>query len=489
MKIHLLLKNINHPKMKFSSLLQISILAFSLQLSAQEFSTVTGVPTERLMRHLGKGGKELLAILDQAEEAEAWKASQFDFKNPEGFVAMRKVEGEGRTLTPDQLKRLIMLLKSPSSYLNGDSKGTKQGIAVRIMAKDGSRLEGSWCLEKGNINFQVFDTSGKLKARIIKGGFRNDKKHPMRPFSREIVGGEPAPALQIKTLEQLAAEQAAAEAASMANLPVAKGAKVEVLADGFKFLEGPAAAPNGDLYFVDKNANKILHWQVETKEVRVVSAESKAANGMQIDAKGRLITCQGHTRSVVAFDPESGQVKATLSAKYEGKVFNNPNDLWIDPKGGVYFTDPAYKNIGKNELDTRQAYYISPDSKSVTRVTEGFNTPNGIVGTPDGKKLFITDRRLGRVWSYDVNADGTLANKKQHCKVGADGMTLDEKGNLYTTPQGKEIRVFDPEGKELGRIKLPGMPSNVCFAGKDRKTLFITTHKALCSIQMTVSGQ
>ena len=163
--------------------------------------------------------------------------------------------------------------------------------------------------------------------------------------------------------------------------------------------------------------------------------------------------------------------------------------LWIDPTGGIYFTDPAYKNIGKNELDTRQAYYISPDSKEITRVTQGFHTPNGIVGTSDGKTLLITDRRLGRVWSYDVEDNGTLSKKQLHCKVGADGMTLDENGNLYTTPKGKGIRVFDPAGKELGRIPLPGIPSNVCFAGTDRKSLFITTHKALCSIQMTVKGQ
>ena len=476
------------PTMKLS-LLPIVLLSFCYELSAEEYTAVTGVVTEQLVRYLGKGGKELLESLDKVEKAEAWKASSFDFKNPEGFVGMRKVEGKAHTLNDDQLKRLLVLLKSPSSYMNGDSKGTKEGVAVRMTTKEGSRVEGSWCLEKGNINFLVFDASGKLIERVIKGGFRNDRNHPMRPFSREILGGEPAPPLKIKSLDQLAAEKAAAEAKLIANLPIAKGAKVEVLAEGFQFLEGPACAPNGDLYFVDKNANKILHWQVEKKEVREVTSDSKAANGMQFDAEGRLIACQGHTRSVVAFDPQTGQVTASLTSKYEGKVFNNPNDLWIDPKGGIYFTDPAYKNIGNNELDTRQAYYISPDGKSVTRVTEGFHTPNGIVGTPDGKTLFITDRRLGRVYKYDINSDGTLSNKTQHCKVGADGMTLDEKGNLYTTPQGKEIKVFDPEGKELGSIKLPGMPSNVCFAGKDRKTLFITTHNALCSIQMTVSGQ
>ena len=134
-------------------------------------------------------------------------------------------------------------------------------------------------------------------------------------------------------------------------------------------------------------------------------------------------------------------------------------------------------------------YYITPGERKVIQVTTKFNTPNGIVGTPDGKTLYITDRRLGRVWKFAVKEDGTLANKTVFCKVGADGMTLDERGNLYTTPQAKALRVFAPDGTELPKIALPTPASNVCFAGKDGRTLFITSAKALYSLRMTVTGQ
>ena len=271
---------------------------------------------------------------------------------------------------------------------------------------------------------------------------------------------------------------------------VAHGAKLELLADGFKFLEGPAAAPNGDLYFVDLRANKILCWSGREREYTTLTTDSHATNGMQFDAKNRLIGCQGALRRIVAFDPQTTEVLEVLADNYEGRRFNNPNDLWIDPRGGIYFTDPAYsRKKSELEQDGRHVYYITPGEKKVVRVADDFNTPNGIVGTGDGKSLYITDRRLGRTYRYKIQPDGSLANKELFCKVGADGMTLDEQGNLYTTPQSKAIRVFDPTGKELPKISLPTPASNVCFAGNDGKTLFITSIKALYSIQMTVTGQ
>lgn len=271
---------------------------------------------------------------------------------------------------------------------------------------------------------------------------------------------------------------------------VAEGAKLEKLAEGFTFLEGPAAAPNGDLFFVDFRANKILRWDIEASEYSTLTENSHATNGMQFDTQNRLIGCQGGMRRIVAFDPKTADVVEVLADLYEGKRFNNPNDLWIDAKGGIYFTDPAYSRQ-KNELeqDGRHVYYITPNTREVRKVADDFNTPNGVVGTPDGKHLYITDRRLGRTYRYTIESDGSLSDKQLFCRVGSDGMTLDERGNLYTTPQGKAIRIFDPSGKELPSIPLPVPASNVCFAGKERKTLFITTMKALYSIPMTVAGQ
>ena len=283
---------------------------------------------------------------------------------------------------------------------------------------------------------------------------------------------------------------AASPALAGDNSLVVEGREVETLAEGFKFAEGPARAPNGDLYFADFRANKIHRWNIEDKTLSTITEDSHGVNGMQFDAKGRLLGCQGNKRRVVAMDAASGLVLEVLADNFGGKRFNNPNDLWIDPKGGIYFTDPAYsRNKSELELDGRHVYYIAPGDKQVVQVTTEFNTPNGIVGTPDGKTLYITDRRLNRTWRYAIQDDGTLADRTLFCKVGADGMTLDERGNLYTTPRTNAIRVFALSGKELPPIPLPTPASNVCFAGQDGKTLFITSIKALYSIQMNVSGQ
>ncbi|MCG8586934.1 MAG: SMP-30/gluconolactonase/LRE family protein, partial [Pirellulales bacterium] len=266
----------------------------------------------------------------------------------------------------------------------------------------------------------------------------------------------------------IVAQLASSERAAAADGLVADGAKIEVLADGFTFLEGPAAAPNGDLYFVDLRKNKILHWDGKAKKVITITEDSHGTNGMQFDRKGRLLGCQGGLRRVVAFEPKTAEVVEVLADKFDGKRFNNPNDLWIDPKGGVYFTDPAYSRKKADlELDGRHVYYITPGDKKILKVADDYNTPNGIVGTADGKQLYITDRRLGRTYRYTIQPDGTLADKQLFCKVGADGMTLDDQGNLYTTPRANKLRVFDPSGQELAPIELPTPASNVCFAGDD----------------------
>ena len=171
-----------------------------------------------------------------------------------------------------------------------------------------------------------------------------------------------------------------------ANPMVADKAEVEVLAERFKFTEGPAVAPNGDVYFTDIRNSIVHRWDVAKGEVSAVLENSEGMNGLQFDSKGRLLACQGNMRRVVAVDPEKGEIVEVLTDAFEGKRYNNPNDLWIDPKGGVYFTDPAYSRKKEDlELDGRHVFYISPDGKKVTKVADDYNTPNGIVGTPDGK--------------------------------------------------------------------------------------------------------
>src|SRR5690606_25793351 len=120
-----------------------------------------------------------------------------------------------------------------------------------------------------------------------------------------------------------------------------------------------------------------------------------------------------------------------LADKYEGKRFNSPNDLWIDPQGGVYFTDPRYGNMDNLEIDGFHVYYITPDRNRVIRVIDDHTKPNGIIGTKDGSTLYVADAGAGRIYSYHIQPDATLTQKKLLIESGSDGMTLDEHGNIY----------------------------------------------------------
>jgi gluconolactonase len=273
---------------------------------------------------------------------------------------------------------------------------------------------------------------------------------------------------------------------------VAPGAEVVKLADGFGFTEGPAANSKGDVYFVDDPNNKIHLWSVADKKLSTFIDESAHANGMFVDKNDILYVCEGGTGSIVSYTPDGK--RTVVANKFSDRHFNKPNDLWVTPQGGIYFTDPVY---GQNYHDVQggeHVYYVFPDRSKVIRVIEtgegkGFTKPNGIVGTPDGKLLYVADINGKMVYRYDIQPDGTLANKHPFAPVAVDGMTIDEKGNIYLTDMGKsDIGIYSPEGKEIGRIKPPEHPANVCFGGKENKTLFITARKGFYSIEMNVKG-
>lgn len=264
----------------------------------------------------------------------------------------------------------------------------------------------------------------------------------------------------------------------------APDAKVEKLADGFGFTEGPAVDSNGDIYFVDDPKCKIHFWSVADKKLSTFVEESAHANGMYVDKDDTLYVCEGGTGSVVSYD-KTGK-RTVVADKFEGKQFNKPNDLWIDPKGGIYFTDPVYGKEFKVVQDGEHVYYILPDRSKVLKVVTDMIKPNGLVGTPDGKMLYITDQVAGKVWRYDIQPDGMLKNKTLFASIGVDGMSIDNRGNIYITAD--QIYVYSPEGKEIQQIKCPEVPANVCFGGPDRKTLFITARKGLYCIRMNVSG-
>ncbi|MEA4903689.1 MAG: SMP-30/gluconolactonase/LRE family protein [Petrimonas sp.] len=268
---------------------------------------------------------------------------------------------------------------------------------------------------------------------------------------------------------------------------IARGAKIEKAGAGYVFTEGPAVAADGKVYFTDQPNDRIYVWD-ERKGVSLWTEETGRSNGMYFDANGQLVSCADLHNQIVLFDKDKKM--QVVYEKYDGKHLNGPNDLWITPKGGIYFTDPYYhRNYwreGHTEVqDTRGVYYLSPEGK-IAQVINDYKQPNGLVGTPDGKTLYVADINDRKIWKYDIRPDGTLVNKTFFAPNGSDGMTIDSRGNVYLT-MGK-IWVYSPKGELIGEIEIPENPSNVCFGGKKRNILFITARTSVYTLKMKVKG-
>lgn len=279
-------------------------------------------------------------------------------------------------------------------------------------------------------------------------------------------------------------------------------AKLELIADTFQFTEGPASDKVGNIYFSDIQTSRIYIWYVDN-ELKVFKDPSERANGLRFDTDGNLLACEGASRSVTS-TASDGKV-TVLAYQYKGKKLNSPNDLWIGPKGGIYFTDPRYSgarwiwvekgdsfdqvadSMFKEEQEVRALYYLPPEGNPLRRVAEGFINPNGVVGTLDGKRLYVSDTEKKEIYAFDILDDGSLSNRKVFVPEYSDGMTLDELNNLYITNGG--IDIYSPKGELITTIDLPCKSSNVCFGGKDKHTLYITARQCLFAIQMKVTGQ
>ena len=279
---------------------------------------------------------------------------------------------------------------------------------------------------------------------------------------------------------------AAVAACSAQDTPgvVAAGAEVKKLAGEFKFTEGPAADAQGNVYFTDIPANRILKWSVAEGTLSTFLENSGGANGLYFDKDGNLLAAQGGERRLVSISPK-GEV-TVLADKYEGKRFNSLNDLWIDPNGGVYFTDPRYGSREGMEMDGEHVYYLTPDRKKVIRVIDDMTRPNGVIGTPNGRRLYVADQGAGKTYSYRIADDGTLTDKQLFVEQGSDGLTIDARGNLYLT--GKTVTVHNRKGEKIADIQVPEGPANVTFGGPDNQTLFITARTSLYSIPTEVRG-
>jgi gluconolactonase len=276
----------------------------------------------------------------------------------------------------------------------------------------------------------------------------------------------------------------AAIGAEKASGLIAPGAVLKKVQSGFKFTEGPTTDSDGNVYFTDVQAERIYKWNCADGMISLYRENTGRANGLLFDAKGRLVVCEmGNGR--VALDDMKGNIKV-LADSYKGKSIM-PNDLWIDSKGGIYFSDFIMSAESSGTQENYQVYYISPDFKNITRMTEDLVLPNGLIGTPDGKMIYIADIKANKTWQYKINSDGTLTEKKLFCEQGSDGVKLDEKNNLYLTTD-KAVVIYNPTGQKIEEIAVPERFANMTFGGKDRKTLFIAAPTSVYTIEMTVRG-
>ncbi|UFH54986.1 SMP-30/gluconolactonase/LRE family protein [Spirosoma sp. KNUC1025] len=273
------------------------------------------------------------------------------------------------------------------------------------------------------------------------------------------------------------------------SLPVvAPGATLKQISKQFAFTEGPAVDKKGNIFFTDQPNDKI--WKYDTEgNLSLYMDKAGRSNGLYFDKKGNLISCADEKDELWSISPDK---KITvLMTDFKGQRMNGPNDLWIDPKGGIYFTDPYYQRDywerKKPDIDGQKVYYLPKGKKEAVLVDADLQQPNGIVGTPDGKYLYVADIRASKTYKYQINSDGTLTNRQLFVAQGSDGMTLDNQGNLYIS--GRGVTVYDPAGKKLGNIPVPSRwVGNICFGGKDRNTLFITATESIYTIPMRVKG-
>jgi gluconolactonase len=276
------------------------------------------------------------------------------------------------------------------------------------------------------------------------------------------------------------------------------GAKLEKLWSEGEFTEGPAYGPDGCVYFSDIG-NRIMKFDPRTQKTSEYRNPSGRANGLDFDPQGRLVACEGantggNRRITVT---EKGGTIRVLADRYQGKRFNSPNDLTIDLKGCVYFTDPRYVGDEPRELNTESVYRIDTDG-TVTQIIKDVTKPNGIILSRDMKTLYLAEshpRGDRLLLAYPLNADGSVGAKKVlhdfKTDRGIDGMSIDVKGNLYATAgQGKTggVYIFTPAGKQIGFIPTPETPSNCVFGDADHKTLYVTAGRSLYRINLNAEG-
>lgn len=260
---------------------------------------------------------------------------------------------------------------------------------------------------------------------------------------------------------------------------IADGAEVEKIAGGFVWAEGPAWTPDGFLYFTDNRVNRVYRWSRESgSETFLLNANG--ANGLFASLGENILCCFGSGKTIGAID--SRGIVTVIADAVDGEPLNSPNDLWIDAKGGIYFTDPFWGR----EKGRDRVCYLTPDRKSVITLITDMVKPNGIHGSLDGSTLYVTDWNEKVTYAYPINGDGTAGDRSLFAPEGDDGLTIDEHGNVYLT--GERLAVYSPDGEFIEAIPVPETSANVCFGGPGYRTLFITARTSVYAVSMNVRG-
>ncbi|UKT66057.1 SMP-30/gluconolactonase/LRE family protein [Pedobacter mucosus] len=270
--------------------------------------------------------------------------------------------------------------------------------------------------------------------------------------------------------------------------PIFDQDSLKLISSQFKFTEGASVDKQGNVFFTDQPNDKIWKYDINGK-LSLYMDKSGRANGTYFDQKGNLIVCADENNQIWSID--KNKKPTVLFTDYEGKKVNGPNDIWLDAKGGIYFTDPYYQRDywtrKSPEILKENVFYLPKGKRKARIVAADIVKPNGIVGTPDGKFLYVADRKADVTYRYDIKDDASLINRTLVFNQGSDGMTLDNKGNIYIT--GKGVDVYKPSGEKIAHLNVPeDWCGNICFGGKNRNILFITASKSLYMLPTNAKG-
>jgi gluconolactonase len=266
--------------------------------------------------------------------------------------------------------------------------------------------------------------------------------------------------------------------------------KLRHISGRFGFTEGPASDGKGNIFFTDQPNNKI--WKFGTDgRLSVFMDRAGRSNGMYFDKKGNLITCADEKNQLWSID-RKGKVTVILK-DFHGHRFNGPNDLWIDPTGGIYFTDPYFqrdywqRKHPDSTLGGEKLYYLPSGGQEAVVADGDLRKPNGLIGTPDGKWLYVSDMGKGKIFRYRIAENGSLKDRQVFVEDLSDGMTIDNQGNIYLAGNG--VTVYNREGKKIKHIEVPEKwTANLCFGGRKKNMLFITASASVYTLRMRVRG-